>query len=312
MRILSQHPDFEIICRDNVPTAPLRQACEKYGVHYVANKKERGFATNNNLNFKYCKEQLKMEPNDYFLLLNPDVYMLSKDVNKLVNELKKQLHQVYVPNLQLDKEGFMQDDNIRHFPKFGHFLQTYLLNRRVTMIDRRNGLDDTFNLWASGAFVVIRSQLYEQVKGLDERYYLYCEDIDMFARLRRNGVRFHYLHDIQPVHFRRRKSRNLASKHFYWHVSSVLKHTILPKQVQSKRSVLHGDEPRNNSNNKPLRLKRFRRNRAHWFGIGLLQRWGIYRAANTLYSSLQRLSATHCPLYCGWWWLNRQYANYRL
>ncbi|WP_143698119.1 glycosyltransferase [Vibrio sp. qd031] len=239
MRILAQHPNFEVVCRDNVPTEPLRRASEKYGVHYCANEKERGFATNNNLNFKYCRDKLGMKEDDYFILLNPDIYMLNAQVEELVRVLASKEHKVYVPNLQLDKEGFMQDDNIRMYPKFTNFLQTFLLNKRVTMVDRNEGLEDTSNLWASGAFMVIKAGLYQKIKGLDEQFYLYCEDIDFCARLKQHGVNFHYLPNIKPVHLRRRQSKKILSKHFYWHVGSVIRHSFIPKKIQARRSLLN-------------------------------------------------------------------------
>jgi GT2 family glycosyltransferase len=239
MRILAEHPMFEVVCRDNVPTAPLKKACNKYGVHYLANKKEQGFASNNNRNFLYCKNELGMSDSDFFVLLNPDIYMLQTDVNNLAEALKRREHAMYVPNLQLDKEGFMQDDNIRRYPRLRHFAQTFLFKKRVTMIDRQNGLESTQNLWASGAFMVIRAGLYQEVKGLDEQFYLYCEDIDMCARLQKHGVNFHYLPQIKPVHLRGLRSRKVLSKHFIWHVSSVIKHRFVPKNVEARRSNLH-------------------------------------------------------------------------
>jgi len=238
MKELAEHPGIEVICRDNIPTMPLPLACEKYGVHYVCNEAEYGFSANNNANFQYCLDNLGMTPNDYFVVFNPDLYMLKKSINDLVSSVESLNRDFYVPNLLLDKEEFMFDDNIRTYPKFRNFLETYLFNKRSTMLNRESGLIDSKLCWASGAFLILRARLYADAKGLDERYYLYCEDIDFCARLKKKNIYFHYLPHVKATHLRRRDSKRFMSKYFWWHVSSVFKYSFGRKSFESKKSVL--------------------------------------------------------------------------
>ncbi len=46
--------------------------------------------------------------------------------------------------------------------------------------------------WVSGACMLIRRAALEQLGGLDEDFFLYCEDIDLCARLRDAGWTIHY------------------------------------------------------------------------------------------------------------------------
>src|SRR4029079_5173032 len=41
--------------------------------------------------------------------------------------------------------------------------------------------------WVPGMFMLIRRQAYSGVGGFDERYFMYCEDFDLCARLRLAG-----------------------------------------------------------------------------------------------------------------------------
>ena len=141
-------------------------------------------------------------------------------------------------NLFLDREYMVQDDNIRIYPKFINFIKTYLLNDRSTMVNRNNGFVVSDNHWASASFLIINAALYSQLKGLDESYYMYCEDIDFFYRAKKIVSKFSYLESIKAVHYRRRDSKRFLSKYFFWHVASVFKYSFSKKKLHAKKSSL--------------------------------------------------------------------------
>lgn len=58
--------------------------------------------------------------------------------------------------------------------------------------------------WVSGACLLTRRAVYEQVGGLDRRYFMYGEDVDYCAAVRRAGYRVHYTPDARIVHLRGR------------------------------------------------------------------------------------------------------------
>ena len=67
--------------------------------------------------------------------------------------------------------------------------------------------------------------VFEQLGGFDETYFLYYEDVDLCARLRKLGYRVGYCADVSVVHDARRAShrnlsylrRHLASMaRFFW------------------------------------------------------------------------------------------------
>lgn len=236
MRALAKHSDIEVVCRDNLPVEPLRLSCAKYGVHYVANEKTQGFAANNNANFLYCREKLGMSDGDFFVLFNPDLYIVEKSISYAIDCLLKGKDDFYVPNLLLDKEELMQDDNIRTYPRLPDFVRTYCFNQRPTMVCRQNGLPVDKDYWASCALLAVRAGLFQKVGGLDERYYMYCEDIDLSYRLRLAGVRFTYLGNMKAIHLRRRDSKRFLTKYFWWHVASVFKYSFSRKEILARKS----------------------------------------------------------------------------
>jgi len=238
IKALSQFSDVRIVCRDNKPVIKLKRYCDKYGAYYFTNDFEQGFAANNNENYMYCKFELGMQEDDYFIMLNPDVFITKANIERLLNHLKNKSVTFAAANLFLDREGMVHDDNIRLYPKFSHFIKTYLLNDRTTMVNRKKGLPPLQDYWASCAFMVVKSDLYNQLNGLDERYYMYCEDIDFSFRAKKAGYSLEYLEDVKAVHFRHCDSKRFLSKYFLWHVQSVFKYSFIKKKETALTSRL--------------------------------------------------------------------------
>jgi len=235
IKALSKFENITVVCCDNEPIGKLKKYCKKYGAHYIANDKEQGFSSNNNANYLYCKFELGMEEGDYFILLNPDIFMTNSNILKLLDCLKKGDIELGIPNLFLDREEMVQDDNIRLYPTFMSFVKTYLFNDRSTMLNRKKGLPLSKAYWGSCAFLIVKADVYNQLNGLDERYYMYCEDIDFSFRANKAGFNLHYLDKVKAVHFRRCSSKQFLSKYFFWHVQSVFKYSFFNKE----KSTLH-------------------------------------------------------------------------
>jgi GT2 family glycosyltransferase len=63
--------------------------------------------------------------------------------------------------------------------------------------------------WVSGACLLVRRSLAEAVGLLDERYFMYAEDVDLCAALRARGARILFWPGVEVVH-RRGRSRQAA------------------------------------------------------------------------------------------------------
>ena len=76
--------------------------------------------------------------------------------------------------------------------------------------------------WIPGLFMLFRSSAYREVKGFDERFFMYGEDFDICARTRLAGWKLQIAEDLLTRHDAQRASRSDA-KHLYWHITSLLK-----------------------------------------------------------------------------------------
>jgi N-acetylglucosaminyl-diphospho-decaprenol L-rhamnosyltransferase len=238
IKTLNEFDEINVVCRDNTPNSKLRIYCEKFGAHYIANSHEQGFAANNNANFLFCKERLGMQDQDYFILLNPDIDIIAEQVTNLVKTLSNKKVELAACNLYLDREEIVHDDNIRLYPKFNSFVKTYLLNDRSTMVHRGESFEISENHWINGSFMVVQARAYQSLLGLDEQFYLYCEDIDFCYRAKIKGYKLTYLKNVRAVHFKRRDSKHFLSKYFFWHVKSAFIYSFRSKSIRAKKSQL--------------------------------------------------------------------------
>jgi GT2 family glycosyltransferase len=55
--------------------------------------------------------------------------------------------------------------------------------------------------WVQGSFLLIRGDLWKQLNGLDERYFMYAEDVDLCKRIRDSGYKCCYLPHFRYLHW---------------------------------------------------------------------------------------------------------------
>jgi len=98
----------------------------------------------------------------------------------------------------------------RLFPRsrrFGRYNLTYLSPDVTTEVDA-----------VVGAFMLMRGEAVAQVGLLDERYFMYAEDLDLCYRLKQRGWQVWYNADVTVLHYKGQSSRQhsaLSNYYFY-------------------------------------------------------------------------------------------------
>ncbi|MEP3349825.1 MAG: glycosyltransferase family 2 protein [Marinomonas sp.] len=238
LRRLAIHNNITVIFRDNLPQDNSYKYCEKNSVYYRGNAQPKGFSANNNANYIYAKEVLGMKEDDYFILMNPDIFIDQKNIKKLIESLKRHQPDLAAPCLYIDAKQKVFDDNLRKYPKTQNFIKNYLFHDRSTVIDKKTEEPDCLDYWASASFLCVRSWVYEKLDGFDETYHMYCEDVDFCLRALQMGHKPRYLHSVKATHFRRRNSQKFLSRSFFWHVKSVFLYSLANKSLRRHKSAL--------------------------------------------------------------------------
>lgn len=147
-----------------------------------------------------CNLGIAAGANPYVLLLNPDARIGPEALQALVATLDAEPG-VGIVGPRILEEGGRQAFSQRHFPGLrSTYAQALFLHRlwpRAAWTDElirdpaaydRDGSPD----WVSGACMLIRRDALERLGGLDEQFFLYCEDVDLCARIRAAGLDVRY------------------------------------------------------------------------------------------------------------------------
>lgn len=193
------------------------------GFHWLNSNYGMGFGANNNFIFKYCCDVLDMRAGDYFIVLNPDVEIKSVMVSKLVTQMENDNCNFAAINLYKDLEYREYDNSIRRFPSLFQFFKSFSGLGNDTLVDKSLINEPSFVEWAAGSFLAFSVKHYRDLGGFDERYFMYCEDIDICYRSVSLKVQLKFFPEIRAIHYARHENRNFFSFHFIWHVKSVFR-----------------------------------------------------------------------------------------
>jgi len=215
---------FNVILIDNVNEAGLAEWCGQNNIKYLSNKEKKGFGENNNIVFEFCQKNEGIKSDDWFLVLNPDVAIEPEVITKLICDMQENNQKIAAINLFKDFECTKYDNSIRNYPSALDFVSSYIFGVNKTIIDKSKIVHPTAVDWASGSFLMFRSDLYQQLGGFDTRYFMYCEDIDIcFRANQHHDQKVIYYPQHQAIHLAAHSNRKLLSKSFVWHVKSIIR-----------------------------------------------------------------------------------------
>jgi N-acetylglucosaminyl-diphospho-decaprenol L-rhamnosyltransferase len=173
----------------------------------LQNLQPKGFGANHNAAFAHSTLE-------YFCVINPDIDFDVDPFSDLMSKLADPLAGCSFP-IQVDAAGQLQD-HARSVPS-----PVALLNRYNPLGVTRQARLPSSPDWVNGAFMLFRVGVFRLLGGFDERYFMYCEDVDICLRLQVGG---YYLSrsGVRVTHAAQRSSRGNL-RHLAWHVVSLLR-----------------------------------------------------------------------------------------
>lgn len=217
---------LEIIVIDNAsPDDSVEMVRREFpGVRLIENNANLGFA-------KAANQGISTSQGRYVLLLNPDSEVKPGALPAIVrfgDENPKV--GIFGPKL-LNPNGTLQY-SCRGFPTVaaGFFRNTIL----TKYFPRNSYIYDYLMLgwdhseprdvdWVSGAALVARRELLEDVGMLDERFYMYCEDVDLAFRAHEKSWRVTYFPPAVVVHACGRSSNYRPNRMIIEHHKSIFR-----------------------------------------------------------------------------------------
>ena len=226
--------EFCVIVKVNTEELGLISYLSKKNIYYIDGSKGLGFGATNNVIFEYYSRLSGGKLPRFFIILNPDVLIDTDTVFEIVSNMKSDKAKLGSITLYKDESMSCLDASIRAFPSLSTFITSFLGLAKSTVIDNTSLSQPTKVDWAAGSFLVFDGEHYASLNGFDEGYFMYCEDIDICYRSHLSGQSLVYYPLIKAVHFAARSNRRIFSKHFRWHLKSVVRYLLRKNGLLNK------------------------------------------------------------------------------
>jgi len=193
---LTRHPpwaDHEIVVVDNASTDGSADAAAQFDVRVLQAGENLGFARANNLGIRQSSGR-------HLLLLNGDTIVPAGGIDRLLAELDRHPDVAVVGPRLVDGSGRAELSFGPLIGPINEIRQKWRARGDVERLTRRRHFPD----WVSGACLLVRREDAESVGLLDERYFMYTEDVDFCAALRAQGRRILFTPEVEVVHLRGR------------------------------------------------------------------------------------------------------------
>lgn len=217
------YEDFEVVVVDNdggpVPEIP-------YPVTLIRNPSNVGFA-------RACNRGIAASTGEYVVLVNPDTTVERGFFTRFEGLLDSNSDAGVAGPRVLDEDGRVQLSARREVGAVSGLLgRTSLLTRLFPesravrrLFPAAAGPEGPAAVdWVSGACMVLRRRVLEEVGGLDGRFFMYFEDADLCRRARSSGWLVLYLPGVSVTHRAGGSSRSGARAVWHLHRSAFLYH----------------------------------------------------------------------------------------
>lgn len=197
---------LEILVVDNNSIDKTCQIIQKkfFHVKLIKNKANIGFA-------KACNQGAKIAKGKYLLFLNPDTIVKPGCIEKVVDFLEKKKDAAVVGCKMLNTDGSLQS-SCGNFPSISNIIldRIPIINKifKTVLIRQEDFYTKEQNLdWVSGAFFLVKKDVFFKLGGFNERYFMYIEEIDFCYRAKKAGYKIYYNPKAEIIHYDMGKSK---------------------------------------------------------------------------------------------------------
>ena len=211
---------------DNASTDPGLDAVRAAhpGVRWLLNARNEGYA-------RGCNAGMRAVDAEYTLLLNPDVAAQPGAIDALLRAAESHPRAGLLGPQLLNEDGTIQE-SCRRFYTLGTLLMRRTFLGRLAPGSRavaRHLMRDFDHRttrpvdWVIGGCVLVRREAVARVGAMDERFFLYFEDVDWCYRMGQAGYDVLYAPESRFVHRHRRDSAGGPMRRSFWlHLGSLI------------------------------------------------------------------------------------------
>lgn len=217
---------FRIVIFDNNSNDDYKNKLKEYQnfADITFYHENNGFGFGHNYNLLHATE-------DYFLVFNPDIILKREPLIAMIDKMEKDSSiSLMVPKV-LNSDGTTQHLMRNRITVFDYFLRFIpfefvkkLFDKRLASYECRDLPDDrdVEIRIGSGCFMLFRGEVFKDLKGFDDRYFMYFEDTDLCLEMQKRNKKIIYTPFSQVIHYYERGSHK-NSKLFKIFMQSMYK-----------------------------------------------------------------------------------------
>ena len=233
IRKISSDINYEIITVDSATSRKNAELIrERYPeVIFLPHKENLGYSHGVNLGIQKAN-------GEYLLILNPDIVAAGDSIQKMLNYMKKHPDIGILGPKMLNFNGTAQRTYFSFYKPITIIARRTFLGRfkpfKKALYDFLMADSDADKIqtpdWLMGSAIMVSRRAIEKVGGMDERFFMYFEDVDWARRFWHNNFKVVYYPEAVMYHYHQRESKSklglfdpIFNKKTQWHIRSAVK-----------------------------------------------------------------------------------------
>lgn len=219
--------DYEIFVVDNASSDGSPEMVEREfpKVKLIRNKENLGFAKANN-------QAIKLSNGRYILLLNSDTIVLDGALDRIVGFMEDHPDAGVAGCKLLNSDGTLQM-SVSEFPCLFSLYWTNSLLQRIFPKKKVGGVINKPHFysriqevdWILGAAFILSKSVIKQIGSLDEKFFMYGEEVDLCYRIKKGGWKAYFYPEAKIIHLlgmsekevnNKTIARRVRSKYYYY------------------------------------------------------------------------------------------------
>ncbi|MEX1064030.1 MAG: glycosyltransferase family 2 protein [Candidatus Paceibacterota bacterium] len=238
--------DYEAIVVDSATTRVSQDVVKERfpKVAFLPFKENLGYSRGVNVGIKNSKGK-------YILILNPDIILTEGSVQKMLEYIKSH------PDIGILGPKMLNFNGTHQKTYFNFYKPVTVLARRSGLLSRikpfKKVLDDFLMSdtdpseiqtpdWLMGSALMVSREALDKVGMMDERFFMYFEDVDWARRFWHNDYKIVYYPAAVMYHYHQRESKSrlglldaIFNKKTRWHIKSAIQFFLKYKSLAQPR-----------------------------------------------------------------------------
>jgi len=185
---------IEVLFVDNGTDGTQELVAEEFpDVRIVQSSGNVGFAAANNALAQHAQ-------GEFLLLVNPDLFLRPRAIDILVAGARRHPDAVAWGGITIFADGNPDTGNAIAIPSLKEFASMALGRSLAGQVNAADFQRDAPVNVLCGGLVMVSREAWNRIGGMDETFFLYCEEVDFFVRLREQGYSLYRIAEARGEH----------------------------------------------------------------------------------------------------------------